>query len=309
MKIDCRRTLDINSFPMLFRLWSDDENNPILLFVHGGPGGVFRHKIRDYLLPLCDRYTLATYDQRGCGGSYLSSIKPSDLTIEGYVDDLIMLGKYLRGEFPNVPIYLICESFGTQIGSLAIIKEPALFKAYLGYGQMVNEQKALTIQYKMTWKAAKQNDDKEAMAILKKIGKPVEGKFKTVKDLNVFFSLFYALVFDPGKASFEEREVDPFLASNEYSPKEKKGWKRGMGLSQRAVKHFKPVNLEGNSYQIPYYVFQGKEDIICPTAIVPPYVAGISAPKKEVMIFRDCGHLVAFEKPRRFMDELRKRLK
>lgn len=42
-------------------------NKTGLLFVHGGPGNPNRHKIKDKLSPLFDKFLVCAYDQRGTG--------------------------------------------------------------------------------------------------------------------------------------------------------------------------------------------------------------------------------------------------
>ena len=49
---------------------SRDEANPVILFIHGGPGGINRHDVLHNHLDLLDRFTLVGWDQRGVGGSW-----------------------------------------------------------------------------------------------------------------------------------------------------------------------------------------------------------------------------------------------
>ena len=67
-------------------IWSKSVQNPVLLFVHGGPGSPNRHHIANKLLPLSNRFTLVGYDERGCGDSRIPTTFP--LRIEDLANQL-----------------------------------------------------------------------------------------------------------------------------------------------------------------------------------------------------------------------------
>jgi hypothetical protein len=76
-----------------------DRDNPILIFVHGGPGAVEMPFAWAFQRPWEDFFTVVQYDQRGAGRSFLledpKKIAPT-LTIERYRDDAIELIELLR---------------------------------------------------------------------------------------------------------------------------------------------------------------------------------------------------------------------
>lgn len=313
MEIDEKKTLRFNGFPMRVHLWGESFDNPLIVFVHGGPGNPFRHKIAEHLLPLTDSYTLVAYDQRGTGGSYRPYLKPKDISVEAYVDDLLSLCSYLLRRFKQNNLYIIGESFGSYIASLAVLKKPSLFKAYIGYGQMVDDQASLLVQYEETYKSCLDEGDNEAVDILEAMGKPENGKFHTKRQMNDFLYLFYSYVIDPYQASYQEREVDPFYQSEENSASEAEGWEKGKKLISRAFSQAKPAKLlpkEGLlKIEIPYHVIQGLDDLICPALLLPEFMERVEAPEKSLTLYPHCGHLPSFENPARFMRDVREKFR
>jgi pimeloyl-ACP methyl ester carboxylesterase len=54
-----------------------DISNPVLIFLHGGPGSPAIGYARFAFKPLEQQFTVVSWDQRGCGKSYHAGINPS----------------------------------------------------------------------------------------------------------------------------------------------------------------------------------------------------------------------------------------
>lgn len=115
-----------------------DSTNPIIIFLHGGPGGDFRGKLRmkerhgGYSLQ--DEYYLVFWDQRGCG---LSKRHNKDVfNIDVYIEDLNqIIDKYSPGK----PVILLGHSWGAMYATSYINKHPEKVK-----GAVLSEPGALT---------------------------------------------------------------------------------------------------------------------------------------------------------------------
>ena len=86
----------LGGFPQKIHVKTDDEKKPVLLFLHGGPGVCNRHTIFADHSDLMDSFTIATWDQRGSGGSY-KGVDVSTLTINQLVEDANELVLWLFG--------------------------------------------------------------------------------------------------------------------------------------------------------------------------------------------------------------------
>jgi pimeloyl-ACP methyl ester carboxylesterase len=159
----------------------------------------------------------------------------------------------------------------------------------------------------MALEAAEKYGDKKAYSQLKKMGLP---KGKRGKDCLRFFSYFYPLM-ERDMDSYEDREIKPFLESDEYSRLEKRSMDAWGRLYLKVINNILSVSLlnENLHFECPYYIVGGKKDYITPFELDEGYLEKVDAPKKELIVFPNCGHISAFENPKRFMKELRKRLR
>jgi pimeloyl-ACP methyl ester carboxylesterase len=75
-----------------------NRSNPVLLWVHGGPGMPDYFLLEQYRTGLEDVFTVVWWDQRGTGLSYGSDIPPATMTVEQFIADTLAVTDYLRWE-------------------------------------------------------------------------------------------------------------------------------------------------------------------------------------------------------------------
>ena len=92
------------------------HDNPVLLFLAGGPGGTELGAMRRHGRALEQDFVVATFDQRGTGKSYDALDPTSTLTLDRAVSDTIEVTNYLRDRFGQDKIYLVGHSWGTILG-------------------------------------------------------------------------------------------------------------------------------------------------------------------------------------------------
>lgn len=151
----------INGVKMGMIIKSKDTSNPVLLFVHGGPGMPEYFLTEDYPTGLENYFTVVWWDQRGAGLSYSSDIDKNTITIDQYIDDTIAVTNYLRQRFGQDKIYLMAHSWGTYFGIQAVQKAPQLYNAYIAVAQVTNqhESERLAYEYMLDY-YSKEGEDK-----------------------------------------------------------------------------------------------------------------------------------------------------
>jgi pimeloyl-ACP methyl ester carboxylesterase len=128
--------VDINGVEQGMFIESKDINNPVLLFVHGGPGMPEYWLTQRYPTGLEDYFTVVWWDQRGAGLSYNVDLPPETMTAEQFISDTLEVTNYLLNRFGKEKIYLMAHSWGSYIGIQAAAREPELYYAYIGKGQI-----------------------------------------------------------------------------------------------------------------------------------------------------------------------------
>jgi len=87
-----------------------DPANPVIVFLHGGPGVDYRSLLR--LTPLADRYYLVFFDQRGTGLS--QRVDADQITMDSYNADLdAVIDHYAPGR----TVTLVGHSWGGMLAS------------------------------------------------------------------------------------------------------------------------------------------------------------------------------------------------
>jgi pimeloyl-ACP methyl ester carboxylesterase len=139
--------VDVNGIKQGMVIRGRDVRNPVLLWVHGGPG------MPDYLLTeryppyLEDLFTLVWWDQRGTALSYDPKIPPETMTIEQFVSDTLAVTDYLRQRFDQDKVYLLGHSWGSLIAIQAAARSPQRYHAYLGMAQVVHQVESEKLAY------------------------------------------------------------------------------------------------------------------------------------------------------------------
>ena len=112
-----------------------DRDNPVLVYIHGGPGAVEMPFAWSFQRPWEDYFTVVQWDQRGAGRSYPlndpARLAPT-LTIDRYRDDAIELIDLLRRRYGKRKVFLLGHSWGSIVGLSVAAKRPDLLYGVRG---------------------------------------------------------------------------------------------------------------------------------------------------------------------------------
>jgi len=128
--------VNINGVQQGMFIESENDANPVLLVIHGGPGMPDHFLTEHYPTGLEELFTVVWWEQRGTGLSYSSDIPPDTMTVNQFVSDILAVTNYLRSRFAKEKIYLMGHSWGSFIGIQAAARAPELYYAYIGMAQM-----------------------------------------------------------------------------------------------------------------------------------------------------------------------------
>src|SRR5690606_3579481 len=135
---------------------------PLLIWLHGGPGGAERPLFRLYNAPLEQRFLVVYLDQRGTGRSYDPDADPARLTIARHLEDLDAVVEHLLGEFEQHRVILVGHSWGSALGLLYAKAHPGKVAAFVGVGQVTSELERQRAQYTFAQAEARERGDADA---------------------------------------------------------------------------------------------------------------------------------------------------
>jgi pimeloyl-ACP methyl ester carboxylesterase len=273
----------------------DDRNNPVLLFLHGGPG--------DALSPVADamfggwekNFTLVQWDQQGAGRTYGKSgpsIEPT-MTVERMTQDGIEVAQFLAKHLDKKKIIITGGSWGSILGIYMARARPDLFYAYVGLAQMVNMRKNQSASYARVLELAHAAGDQQATNELTAIGSPPWDSDQISK----------WHVYRKWELAYQAKRVtapsSPLQRSPAYSsPEERAQWAAADDFS---FLHFIGSTLSGplqdvdlpalgTDFAIPIYILQGQEDLTAVPELAKAYFDSIKAPQKQFYLVPGTGH-------------------
>jgi proline iminopeptidase len=177
------------------------EDLPVLLFLHGGPGWPQTPHLRYFNADLTDEMILVSWDQAGCGQSYMHNPNPKNLSPESLVNDAHELTQYLKKKFNKEKIFLVGFSYGSVIGMKLAEKYPDDYYAYIGVSQVISVPESWDVSMQWLKEQAQQKNDTAALIQLDLIEKKDSTVCATILDC---FMSKYELVVKYGGTVYDK---------------------------------------------------------------------------------------------------------
>jgi len=306
--------VEINDTRQWIVMRGENKDNPILLWLDGGPGGTEIGFTRYYLSGLEKSFVFVNWDQRGTGKSFNAVKDKRDLKVEDYVTDIIQLTEYLRARFKQEKIYLVGHSWGSIIGLMAIERRPDLFYAYIGTGQQVNADENDIISYHVIMENARKAGDMNTVERLSEMGPPPyqggERTGITIRGIKMspYVYLFSKLFNYADTGNYNSMAM---FGATEQSIIDKINMIRGLVYGIDLVyPQLVGINFEEDipKVDVPVYFLTGRKDYTTSGDIAYRYYKKLEAPIKKFYWFENEGHNNCFEDNRKFMDILTKEI-
>jgi pimeloyl-ACP methyl ester carboxylesterase len=287
----------------------EDRRNPVLFFVHGGPGAVYSI-FTPMLRPWEKYFTIVQWDQRGAGKTLGKTGKSGTglLSFDRLIQDGIEIAEFLRDHLGQEKIILVASSVGSILGLNMVQRRPDLFVAYVGTDQNTGvKAQAFSYQLTLDWLRAAGNT--KGVKAVEKIGPDLTHKTpKEFTRLNQWILkanttipnmvtdiIFPAMLTSPGHSL---RDLIDII----------KGLNFSLDQLYDELMAFDAYKLTMR-FEVPFFIFQGDTDLPTPTAKAKEYFDAIEAPHKEFVLIKQSGHLAAFARPQQFLDELLHRVR
>ena len=282
-----------------------NSENPVLLFLAGGPGGTQMAAVRHDLSELEKHFVVVVWDQPGSGKSYNAGNE--SLTVETYIEDGYDLTQYLCEQFQQEKIYLVGESWGSALGIFLAGEYPDSYHAMIGTGQMIDFLETENMDYDKALEIAQAQGDTDKIAKLEANGRPPyygsDVTWKSAEYLNYLGTYMghNPEIYNGGYNTFRD------IFSPEYGVIDKINFLRGIVTT---FNHVYPqlygidLRTEYPKLEVPVYFLLGRHDINAPASLVEDYLTILEAPHKEIIWFEHSGHSPWINESENFVTEI-----
>lgn len=299
--IDELKAVKIGGIDQWISVRGNDASNPILLFIHGGPGYPMMPLAWTYQRPWEEFFTVVQWDQRGTGKTFAAGNREPDpsINIDRLQSDAEEMIAWLRTTYHQDKIFVMAHSFGTILGMRVAQQHPEWLYAYVGVGQVINGRRNEEVSYRETMALAQKAGDATAIAELKSIA-PYPGAGQSTPLTSVFLERKWVMMYGgmfAGKKTDDSSALTTF--SPLYSDSDVAAVDAGAMMSVQAlIPESVDVNFDKNtSFKCPVFFFAGVDDRTTPTSIVQDYYNHLHAPQKGLFLVKGAAHFVVNEAP------------
>ncbi|RWY47222.1 alpha/beta fold hydrolase [Mucilaginibacter gilvus] len=285
----------INGNKQYIFIHGESDANPLLLYLHGGPGTPDFCFVAETLKPLEKLFTICHWEQRGAGRSYATLDNKNSITLEQLIQDAEAVSKYLIDKFGQTKIYVLGQSWGTYLGTLLVQRHPQLFHAYLSVGQVTDQYLSEQESYDFVKEQAAIRKDRSVLRKLNKWTVPTRGAGAKAWFRYLNFQRWQVARY---RGSMRQKNIFllaiwKLLTCKEYSLADKLNYMKGSSLSFNQLWEAIITNNISDTVthlDVPVYFFHGTHDHHTCYAGAKDYFDKLSAPKKQFYTFTDAAH-------------------
>ena len=303
-----------------------NRKNPVLLYLHGGPGTAMIGWMDAIQRPWEDYFTIVQWDQRQTGKSYYPADDDNNpLTVARFVEDTEEVIQHLQRYLNQKKLFVLGHSWGTVLGMYMVKKHPDWLHAYIGLGQVVNMMDNEKTIYERLLAHAIRLEEKKLVSKLKAIGPypNLQDPGRSFIEQSQFVrwelsriageTMMHRLPHD-GVVNYDEalkiisldRLTSPHLSLTDIS-NFVLGDKIALFRPPHLTSEFMKIDLPneiGSTFEAPVIFFTGRHDWHTPRVLSDKWHEEITSPHKELVHFNDSCHFVINEEPGRFLTAL-----
>jgi pimeloyl-ACP methyl ester carboxylesterase len=255
----------------------EKRGNPVILYLHGGPGEA-QSPFLEMFKPWLGDFTVVNWDQRGAGKTYEKNGDATpDMTLDRVVDDAIALTAYALKKLGKTKLVLVGQSAGSALGLKVAQRRPDLYYAFVGAAQMVSVTRSAEWQEKQ-------------------INVPATRDAAEMKTLHQW------AITSPPDQPYVKRMTD-FMARPDAA-----AWVKGYDFESghigKEMQSFDAMT-DVPDLALPYILIQGRADWLTPMVVAKDYFDTMRS-KGKVFAPIDGGHFACFTNAGAFVAALRK---
>jgi pimeloyl-ACP methyl ester carboxylesterase len=268
--------------------------NPVVLYVHGGPGNPLTPFGGALFASWRERYTVVLWDQRGSGMTYGANPPPEDspLSIGQLRDDGIAVAEQMAAQLGQRKLILMGSSWGSVLAVHMAQARPDLFHAYVGVSQVVSERENMVDAYQHVLALARNANDAEHQPKLEALGTPPWTNPRNFGIMRRAIRKYEGLATEPSPRQWWQRPAiySTPKALADYDAGEDYSFLQFVGLHGDGMQSKIDLYALGTSFKLPVYLVQGEQDLLTSQAVTRRYFEQLKAPRKDMVVVPHAGH-------------------
>ena len=302
-------TPEINGIRQYIQIRGADKKAPLMLFLHGGPGGSMAGLCHVMQPEWEHHFTVVNWDQRNACKTYLANksnaaaISQSG-TLEDYMADIDAVIAYLHTVYDFEKIILMGFSWGSLIGAEYAKRHGETVSHYIGVGQFIHYIDGLHYSCEWLRKVVKDApaDVEKINAFENSIPDPPQMTPAFMNSLQGFSMLGAKYIAKDGRAfPIKSLLTSPFLRFGEKMAMVHGNPKLFSGTYQTMLSHDFRNNLH---FDMPVLFVSGDEDFVCPNELLAQHFGQITAPQKKNVVISKATHTCFYDQPTAFLDTI-----
>lgn len=276
----------------------ENRSNPVVLFLHSGPGRPGRALLERFQTGWEHRVTVVHWDQRGTGRTYRHSPNPLwEANLERMVEDCDEVISYLKRKYHTDRIILLGHGWGSLLAAAYLKRYPKGVEAYIGVGQLLSPRDQEYQRFSQTMEAALEADNGRDIARLR-AAEPYPGSFDHFQKQAGRVHRIEKRYQRPTSAGVCPLD-SPFYTLTDWLCTLRPGARK---VKQGLLEELYSFHLEalGTTYQVPFFLIHGQEDAHSPCEDARVFLEQVQAPLRDFYPIAGAGHQPMLDRPENF---------
>ncbi|UCE18706.1 MAG: alpha/beta hydrolase [Gemmatimonadota bacterium] len=301
-RIDQEFYIQSDEAQLYIKVRGQDINNPVLLYLHGGPGETYGPLLfQAYAGPELEKHFVVGYlHQRSTCMSPDAPIET--LILSKYVEDVGNTVEFLKDKFKKDKISLLGHSFGGGLGYLYLLEHQDNIEKFVSAAGAFSVSSVENSGYQTVLELSKKTGNQEAAKKLEDLGPP---PYETLQEGMAWRRIGMEILDKMNEGLGKNLQMSKVITITEIDSIDP-GWEnKSMVVVKAMYDELKTLDLENrvNTIDVPMLLIAGAKDILVPFSTLEKGYKNYGG-QKEYFILQKSNHMMFIDEPDLFVSKV-----